>query len=52
LDASSSVSVGTTSGQSQNIIKNGVVTASGYTPVSISSQSSYIPVSISSQSSS
>lgn len=37
LDASSSISVGTSSGKSQSIIRNGVVTAGGYTPVSINS---------------
>ena len=39
LDATSSLSVGTSTGQTQNIIKNGVVTAGGFTPVSINSQS-------------
>ena len=37
LDASSSLSTGNTTGKQQSIIKNGVVTAGGFTPVTISS---------------
>jgi hypothetical protein len=37
LDASSSLSTGNTTVKQQSIIKNGVVTAGGFTPVTISS---------------
>jgi hypothetical protein len=37
LDASSSLSIGNSTIKPQSIIKNGVVTAGGFTPVSIKS---------------
>jgi hypothetical protein len=36
LDASSSLSTGNTTGKQKSIIKNGAVTAGGFTPVTIS----------------